>query len=145
MSACIIATSLNHSKCNYRYCNSLLLNLPSTQTKRLQFDLNAALVLSPKLINFITFLLFLNFFTGSKLTRELNTKFSLPCITLHSGHPSCLHCLLSLNREFSTRLSSLSHLIVLNSNNARLKIIIKCFHLTAPTLWNRLPPDLRHF
>jgi hypothetical protein len=38
--ACTIATSLIHSKLDY--CNSLLLNLPSTQTKRLQLVLNAA-------------------------------------------------------------------------------------------------------
>ena len=38
--ACTIATSLIHSKLDY--CNSLLLNLPSTQTKRLQLILNAA-------------------------------------------------------------------------------------------------------
>ena len=37
--ACTIATSLIHSKLDY--CNSLLLNLPSTQTKRLQLVLNA--------------------------------------------------------------------------------------------------------
>ena len=40
------------------------------------------LVLSPKLLNFITFLLFLNLFTGSKLMREFNTKFSLSLIKL---------------------------------------------------------------
>ena len=39
-------------------------------------------VLSPKLLNFITFLLFLNLFTGSKLMREFNTKFSLSLIKL---------------------------------------------------------------
>ena len=36
----ITITSLIHSKLDY--CNSLLLNLPSTQTKRLQLVLNAA-------------------------------------------------------------------------------------------------------
>ena len=40
LAACTIATSLIHSKLDY--CNSLLLNLPSTQTKRLQLVLNAA-------------------------------------------------------------------------------------------------------
>ena len=38
--ACTIATSLVHSKLDY--CNSLLLNLPSTQTNRLQLVLNSA-------------------------------------------------------------------------------------------------------
>jgi len=35
-----IATSLIHSKINY--CNSLLLNLPTTQTNRLRLVLNSA-------------------------------------------------------------------------------------------------------
>ena len=35
------------------------------------------LVLSLKLLNFITFLLFSNLSTGRKLMREFNTKFSL--------------------------------------------------------------------
>jgi len=38
--ACTIATSLIHSKIDY--CNSLLLNLPATQTNHLQLVLNAA-------------------------------------------------------------------------------------------------------
>jgi len=38
--ACIIATSLIHSKIDY--CNSLLLNLPATQTNRPQLVLNSA-------------------------------------------------------------------------------------------------------
>jgi len=59
--ACTIATSLIHSKIDF--CNSLLLNLPATQTNRLQLVVNSLtllLVLSPKLLNFITLLLFLN-------------------------------------------------------------------------------------
>jgi len=38
--ACTIATSLIHSKIDY--CNSLLINLPATQTNRLQLVLNSA-------------------------------------------------------------------------------------------------------
>jgi len=38
--ACPIATSLIHSKIDY--CNSLLLNLPATQTNRLKHVLNSA-------------------------------------------------------------------------------------------------------
>jgi len=38
--ACTIATSLIHSKIDY--CNSLQLNLPATQTNRLQLVLNSA-------------------------------------------------------------------------------------------------------
>jgi len=39
--ACTIATSLIHSKIDYN-CNSLLLNLPATQTNRLQLVCNPA-------------------------------------------------------------------------------------------------------
>jgi len=62
--ACTIATSLIHTKIDY--CNSLLLNLPATQTNRLQMSLTLQIVLSPKLLNFITLLLFLNLSTNSR-------------------------------------------------------------------------------
>jgi len=62
--ACTIATSLIHSKIDY--CNSLLLNLPAL--KLIVFNLFSTLriVLSPKLLNFITLLLFSNLSTGSR-------------------------------------------------------------------------------
>jgi hypothetical protein len=72
--ACTIATFLIHSKLNY--CNLLLVNLPSAQTKRLQLVQLPLLVLSPKLVNFNTFHLFLNLFAYSKLMRESNAVFS---------------------------------------------------------------------
>jgi len=50
------ATSLIHSK--FEYCNSLLSNLPATQTNRLQLSLNSASRAVRKLLNFITLLLF---------------------------------------------------------------------------------------
>jgi hypothetical protein len=40
ITACTIATALVHSKLDH--CNSLLLNLPSSSTNRLQFVLNSA-------------------------------------------------------------------------------------------------------
>jgi hypothetical protein len=89
--ACTIATSLTHSK------------------------------RPPKLLNLITFLLFLNLFTGSKLMRIQYKVLTLPTYkTLVSGHPSNLHSLLSIERNCSTCSSSL---VTLNSpNNSRLKI-----------------------
>jgi hypothetical protein len=104
------------------------------------------LVLSPKLLNFITFLPFLNLFTGSKLMREFNTKFSLSHIklfTLVILHTFILFLALNVI-VLRTRSSSL---VTLNrpSNNSRLKITNRSFYHTAPALWNSLPPDLRHF
>ena len=62
--ACTIATSLVHSKVDY--CNSLFLNLPSSQTNRLQLILNAAAraVTKTPLLNFITYLLLSSLFIG---------------------------------------------------------------------------------
>jgi len=48
--ACTIATSLIHSKIDY--CNSRLINLPATQTNRLQLIFNSLLVMSKKIPNF---------------------------------------------------------------------------------------------
>jgi len=54
--ASTIATSLIHSIIDY--CNSLLLNLPATQTIVFNLSWTLLFVLSPKLLNFITLLLF---------------------------------------------------------------------------------------
>jgi hypothetical protein len=91
------------------------------------------LVLSPKLLNFI-------------LMREFDTKFSLSHTKLFFLVILLiyLHFLLSLERNCSTRSSSLVTLDR-SSNNSRLKITKRSFHLTTPALWNSLPPDLRHF
>jgi hypothetical protein len=77
--ACTIATSLIHSKLdNY---NSLLMNLPSTQTKSLQLVLMLLLLLSPKLLKFhhtsiLKSLLWL------KINKRIQYKFSLSHIRL---------------------------------------------------------------
>jgi hypothetical protein len=48
--------------------------------------------------------------------------------------------------DFTMRYKNFA-LVTLNrlSNNSRLKITNRSFHLTSPALWNSLPPDLRHF
>ena len=138
-----IATSLIHSKLDY--CNSLLLNLPSTQTKRLQLVLNAAARAVTKTPKFHHISPILKSLHWLKINERIQYKvLSLTYKTLHSGHPSYLHSLLSLKRNCSTRSSSV---VTLNrpSNNSRLKITNRSFYHTAPALWNSLPPDLRHF
>jgi hypothetical protein len=100
------------------------------------------LVLSPKILNFIPFLLFLNLFTssktGSKLMKEINSNISLTYKTLYCDFPSYLHSLLSLKRNCSTNSSAL---VTLNrsSKSSRLKITNRSFHHTAPALWYSLP------
>jgi hypothetical protein len=85
--ACTIATSLNHSKLDY--CNSLLLNLPSTQTRRLQLVLNAkAYAVTTKTLKFqrispvLKYLLWPSFRSSvsSLLSTQLFIKF------VFSGH-----------------------------------------------------------
>jgi hypothetical protein len=99
-----------------------LLNLPSTQTNVCNLFWMLQLLMSPKLLNFITLLLFVNLFTGSKLITEFNTVLSLLYKTFHSGHSFFLQFLLgsSLERNCSARSSSL---VTLNrpSNNCRQK------------------------
>jgi hypothetical protein len=105
------------------------------------------LVQSPKPLNFLTFLLFLNHFHGSKFMREFNTKFSVSHIKLHSGQVVILRIfilfLVLIAIVLHARLASLVT-ISRPFNNSRLKITNNFFHLTAPALWNSLPPDLRH-
>ena len=82
--ACIIATSLIHSKLDY--CNSLFLNLNCQQTNQLQLMLNStarAVTKTPKYNHITSHLKFLRWLKGSKSHNAYNTKFSLshtsPC------------------------------------------------------------------
>jgi hypothetical protein len=65
-------------------------------------------------------------------------------ILLPSGHHSYLHSPFSLKGNCATRSSSL---ITLGrpTNNSRLKITNRPFHLTDPALRNRFPHELCHF
>jgi len=106
--ACTIANYLIHSKIDY--CNSFLLNLPATQPIVFNLSLTLLLVLSPKLINFITLHLFLNLSTG-----ESNTTFSLTYKSLKTGQPSYLRSLLSFLHIVVLGLPLLSPLVALLS------------------------------
>ena len=85
--ACAIATSLIHSKLDY--CNSLLLNLPSTQTKRLQLVLNAAARAVTKPPKFHHISPILKSLHWLKINERIQYKvLSLAYKTLYCGHPS---------------------------------------------------------
>jgi hypothetical protein len=135
---CTIATSLVHSKIDYR--NSLLLNLPATQTNRLQLVLNSAARAVTKTSKFHHITPILKTLHWLKINERIQYKvLSLTYKSLQTGHPCCLR---SLSPNRSTRSSSL---ITLNrpANTSRLKISNRSFSHSAPVLWNNLPPDLR--
>jgi hypothetical protein len=110
--ACTIATTLVHSKVDY--CNSLFLNLPSSQTNRLQLILNAAaraVTKTPKLLHLYPTLKSLHCL---KINQRIRYKIlSVTHKTLHCGHPSYLRSLLNLKQSRFTRSSSPSHLLAL--------------------------------
>jgi hypothetical protein len=121
-----VAASLIHSTLDY--CNSLLLNLPSTQTKRRQLVLNASARAASKSLKFHQISPILKSLHGLKIYERIQYKVLFSHIKLLSGHPLYLHSFLSFKRNCSTRSSSL---VTLNrpSNNYRLKITDRSFHL----------------
>jgi hypothetical protein len=101
--ACTIATSLMHAKLDY--CNCLLLNLPSIQTKRLQLLLNAAARAKTPKFHHISPILKSIYWL--KINERIQHKvLSVTYKTLHFGHPSYLHSLLSLKLFVYTLVSS---------------------------------------
>ena len=139
--ACTIATSRVHSE--VEYCNSLLLNLPSTQLNRLQLVLNAAACSVTKTPKFHHLSPILKCLHWLKINQRIKYKvISLTHKTLHCGHPSYLRSLLHLKRSRSTR-SSFLITLDRSTNQSRLKITNRSFYYTDPALWNSLRADLR--
>jgi len=136
-----VAASIIHSKLDY--CNSLFLNLPATQTNRLQLVLNAAaraVTKTPKLHHISPILKSLHWL---KINQRIQYKvISLTHKSLHSGRPSYLRTLLCVNHARSTRSSSLITL-TRPTNKSSLKITNRSFCLAAPALWNSLPSEMR--
>jgi len=85
--ACTIATSLIHSKIDY--CNSLLLNLPATQTNCLQLVLNSAARVVTKAPKFHHITSILKSLHWLKINERM--KYKVLCLTyksLKTGQPS---------------------------------------------------------
>jgi hypothetical protein len=63
------------------------------------------------------------------------------------GSSTWNHTNYSISKQSVAFRKMASSLVTLNSpcNNSRLTITNRSFHLTAPALWNSLPPDLRYF
>jgi len=104
--ACTIATSLIHSKLDY--CNSFLLNLPATQSNRLQLVLNSAARAVTKTTKFHYITPILKNLAWLKVNEIIQYKvLSLTYKYLRTGHPSYLPSLLSFTPNHSTRSLSL--------------------------------------
>jgi len=140
--ACTIGTSLIHSKIDY--CHSLLLNLPATQTNRLQLVLNSAACAVTKTPKFYHITPLLKYLHWLKINDRIKYKvFSYTYKSLETSQPSYLSSLLSFPSHRCTWSSSL---ITLSrpSITSCLKVANISYYHFAPVLWNNLPSDLRH-
>src|SRR5664279_5505909 len=130
------ATSLIHSRLDY--CNSLFLNLPSTELHRLQLVLHAAARAILKLLNFFI----LKSLHWLKINQRIHyTILSLTYKTLQSNQPSYLYSLLAVQTNNITRSSSVVTLRR-HTVTSRLKVTNRSFFHHAPILWNNLPVEM---
>ena len=139
--ASIIASSLIHSKLDY--CNSLYLNLPSSQTHRLQLIQNAAAraVTNTRKHHHISPAL--KSLHWLKIQERIHYKvLSLTYTALQFRQPAYLHDLLTIQPPRCTRSSDLVTL-QRPPTSSRLKITNRSFFYQAPALWNSLPASLR--
>jgi hypothetical protein len=138
---CTIATALVRSK--FDYCNSLLLNLPSSSTNRLQLILHSAAHAVTKISKFHHITPVLESLHWITINHRIHYKvISLTYKILLSNQPSYLRSLSSLQSSRSTRSSSVVTL-ARPSNPSRLKLTNRSFYHTAPALCNNLPTELR--
>src|SRR6218665_416881 len=141
--ASTIATSIVHSKLDY--CNSLFLNLDSTQIQHLQLIQNSlarAVTRTPRHHHITPVLKSLHWL---KIPERIHFKvLSLTYNSLQSCQPTYLRELFTIQPTRSTRSSSCltlslppvtSHLMFSNRTIGP--------SIIAPRLWNDLPPELR--
>ena len=141
--ASTIATSIVHSKLDY--CNSLFLNLESTQLKRLQLIQNSlarAVTRTPKHHHITPILKSLHWL---KIPERIHFKvLSLTYNSLQYSQPRYLRDLFTIQPTRSTRSSSV---LTLSRPpvTTHLKFSNRAISNTAPRLWNDLPPEFRTF
>src|SRR6218665_1993454 len=141
--ASTIATSVVHSKLDY--CNSLFLSLDSTQIHRLQLIQNSlarAITRTPRHHHITPVLKSLHWL---KIPERIHFKvLSLTYNSIQSSQPTSLRQLFPIQPTRSTRSSScltLSRPPV----TSPLTFSKRAISVTAPRLWNDLPPELRTF
>jgi len=139
--ALTIATSLIHSKIDY--CNSLFLNLPSSQTSRLQLILNSAARAVTNTSKYSHITPILKSLHWLKIEERIQYKvLSLVYKTLSLNQPPYLRSLLTLKTSRPTRSSTVITLLR-PPTSSRLKLTNRSFFHTSPSLWNSLPNELR--
>jgi hypothetical protein len=124
--ACTIASSLIHSKLDY--CNSLLLNLPASSLKRLQFVLNSAARAVTNTSKFSHITPILKSLHWLKIEQRIHFKI-LSLITykaLDTNRPTYLRSLLTVQDIRNTRSASIVSLVH-PTNPSRLKITNRSF------------------
>ena len=131
--ACTIATSLVHSKLDYR--NSLLLNLPAAQTHRLQLFssllLDRAVTKTPKFHHVARILKSLHWLN---INERIQYKvLTVTCKTLSSSRPAYLHSLVCQNHSRSTRSSSSSFKSFSSSNHQLIFLSYNSCFVEPPT------------
>jgi len=133
--ACTTASSLIQSKIDF--CNSILLNLPATQTNRLQHVLNSAARAATKTPKFHHIIPILKSLHWLKINERIKYEvLSLTYKFLKSGQSSYLRSLLFFPSHRCTRSSFLVTL-------GRPSLTSRCFYHSTPVLWNNLPSHLR--
>ena len=133
--AATIATSLVHSRPD---CfNSLYHGLPLTQIKRIQQIQNA---LAALLLNIPTLLPQLHWI---KIEQRIHNKIISITNNLHSSQAQYLH---KLNVKPTGKTRSSAYLCLsLPPLTSKLKFSNSSFRISAPHLWNSLPPNLRTY
>ena len=139
--ACVIATSLVHSKLDY--CNSLYYNLPACQIDRLQAIQNClarTVCYTSKYSHITPTLQSLHWL---KIRQRIDYKVvSLTYNALQFKQPSYLHNLLTIQTSrYNTRSAALVTLA--RPPLVRPLIAKRSFYHSAPVLWNSLPAHLR--
>ena len=141
LTAKTIATSLIHSRVDY--CNSLFLNLPSSQLNCLQLLLNSTARVITKTPKFSHVSPILKSLHWLKIKQRIDYKIiSLTYKTLQTQQPKYLRSLLTVNNNSNTRSSSVLTLLR-PPNSSRLKITNRSFSHHAPVIWNKLPLEMR--